>query len=156
MDIKGIIKNHKRIMIDTAPIVYFIEEHGEFGEIADEIFKMINDDSSYHSFSSVITITEVLTQPLRKSRRDLYEKYKKFLLNSSNFFVYSIDPIVAEKAAELRAQFGIKTPDALQLAVGIENNGSLFITNDNVLKKVNGIEVLVLKDYLPGKGFPTS
>lgn len=135
-------------MFDTAPIVYFIEEHEEFGKIADEIFKTIKDDFSYHSFSSVITITEVLTQPLRKSRRDIYEKYRKFLLNSSNFVIYSIDPIVAEKAAELRAQYGIKTPDAIQLAVGIENNGTLFVTNDRALKRINEIEVLVLKEYL--------
>ena len=135
-------------MFDTAPIVYFIEEHEVFGEIADEIFKMIKDDFNYHSFSSVITITEVLTQPLRRSRRDIYEKYRKFLLNSSNFVIYPIDPIVAEKAAELRAKYGIKTPDAIQLAVGIENNGTIFITNDNDLKKVNEINVLVLKEYL--------
>jgi predicted nucleic acid-binding protein len=129
MDIKRIIKRHKRIMFDTAPIVYFIEEHEEFGEIANEIFKMIKNDFSYRSFSSVITITEVLTQPLRK-------------------VIYSIDPIIAEKAAELRAKYGIKTPDAIQLAVGIENNGTLFITNDNALKRVNEINVLVLKEYL--------
>jgi predicted nucleic acid-binding protein len=148
MDIKGIIKRHQRIMFDTAPIVYFIEEHEVFGEIADEIFKMIKDDLSYRSFSSVITITEVLTQPLRKSRRDIYEKYREFLLNSSNFVIYSIDPIIAEKAAELRAKYGIKTPDAIQLAVGIENNGTIFITNDSDLKRVNEINVLVLNEYL--------
>ena len=135
-------------MFDTAPIVYFIEEHEAFGRIADEIFKTIKDDFSHYSFSSVITVTEVLTQPLRRSRRDIYEKYRKFLLNSSNFVVYSIDPIIAEKAAELRALYGIKTPDAIQLAVGIENNGTLFVTNDRALKRVNEINVLVLKDYL--------
>lgn len=135
-------------MFDTAPIVYFIEEHDVFGEIADEIFKMIKNDLRYHSFSSVITITEVLTQPLRRSRRDIYEKYREFLLNSSNFFIYSIDPIIAEKAAELRAKYGIKTPDAIQLAVGIENKGTIFITNDSDLKRVNEINVLVLNEFL--------
>jgi predicted nucleic acid-binding protein len=148
MDIKRIIKRHQRIMFDTAPIVYFIEEHDVFGEIADEIFKMIKNDLRYHSFSSVITITEVLTQPLRRSRRDIYEKYREFLLNSSNFFIYSIDPIIAEKAAELRAKYGIKTPDAIQLAVGIENKGTIFITNDSDLKRVNEINVLVLNEFL--------
>jgi predicted nucleic acid-binding protein len=74
------------------------------GEVI-EIFKTIKDDFGYHAFSSVITITEVLAQPLRKSRRDLLEKYRKFLLNSSNFTIYSVDPLIAEKAAELRAEY---------------------------------------------------
>ncbi len=128
MGIKELIKKHKRIMFDTAPIIYFIEEHEDFGEVTNEIFKLIKNDSNYNAFSSVITLTEVLTQPLRKSRKDIVEKYRQFLLNSNNFIIYSIDPIIAEKAAELRAKYEIKTPDALQLAIGIENNGTLFIT----------------------------
>ena len=148
MGIRQAIEGHRRIMFDTAPIVYFIEEHKEFGKIADEIFKVIKDDSEYRPFSSVITLIEVLTQPLRKSKMGVVEKYRQFLLNSSNFITYSIDPIIAEKSAELRAQYGIKTPDAIQLAVGIENDGTLFVTNDRGLKKIKEIEVIVLEEYL--------
>ncbi|MEA3431671.1 MAG: PIN domain-containing protein [candidate division WOR-3 bacterium] len=148
MGIKEAIKKHRRIMFDTAPIVYFIEEHKDFGKIADEIFKLIKENFDYHAFSSAITLTEVLTQPLRKSRRDIVEKYRQFLLNSSNFTIYSIDPIIAEKAAELRARYEIKTPDAIQFAVGIENNGTVFVTNDKNLKRITEIEVLVLEEYL--------
>jgi len=147
MGIRQAIEGHRRIMFDTAPIVYFIEEHKEFGKIADEIFKVIKDDSEYRPFSSVITLIEVLTQPLRKSKMEVVEKYRQFLLNSSNFITYSIDPIIAEKSAEmrLRAQYGIKTP--IQLA-GIENDGTLFVTNDRDLKKIKEIEVIVLEEYL--------
>ena len=148
MGIKKIIKSHRRIMFDTAPVIYFIEEHKDFGKITDEIFKLIKDNFNYHAFSSVITLTEVLTQPLRKSRRDIVEKYRQFLLNSSDFIVYSVDPIIAEKAAELRAQYGIRTPDAIQFAIEIENNATLFVTNDKKLKKIKGIDVLVLEENL--------
>ena len=148
MGIRQAIEGHRRIMFDTAPIVYFIEEHKEFGKITDEIFKVIKDDSEYRPFSSVITLIEVLTQPLRKSKMEVVEKYRQFLLNLSNFITYSIDPIIAEKSAGLRAQYGIKTPDAIQLAVGIENDGTLFVTNDRGLKKIKEIEVIVLEEYL--------
>ncbi len=147
MGVKSVIKKHRRIMFDTAPIIYFIEEHKDFGGITEEIFGLVRNNSEYHAFSSVISLVEVLTQPLRKSNKKVAEKYRQFLLNSNNFTLYSVDPIVAEKAAELRARYEIKTPDALQLAVAIENNGTLFITNDKSLKKVGEIEVLVLDDY---------
>jgi len=39
-------------------------------------------------------------------------------------------------------------PDAIQLAIGIENNATLFLTNDKALKNIDEIEVLVLEDYL--------
>ena len=85
---------------------------------------------------------------LKKSRKDIVEKYRDFLLNSNNFYLYPIDAIIAEKAAELRCRYSIKTPDAIQLAIGIENNATLFITNDKALKNIDEIKVLVLEDYL--------
>ena len=53
-----------------------------------------------------------------------------------------------KKAAELRAKYGVRTPDAMQFAIGIENNGTLFVTNDKNLKGVREIDVLVLEEYL--------
>lgn len=34
-------------MFDTAPIVYFIEEHKDYGNITDDIFKIIKDYNSF-------------------------------------------------------------------------------------------------------------
>jgi len=138
-------------MCDTAPIIYFIEEHEVYGDVADAFFKTIKDATEYHVFSSVITLIEVLTQPLKQSRNDIVEKYRDFLLNSSNFQLYPVDAIIAEKAAELRSRYSIKTPDAIQLSIGIENNATLFLTNDKNLKSIGEITVLVLEDYLDKK-----
>lgn len=147
MDIKGKLAEHRRIMLDTAPVIYFIEEHVSFGQIADEIFQTIRDSVRYQAFSSVITLIEVLTHPMRQATFELVEKYRNFLLKSANFTIYSIDPTIAEKAAELRAKYSLRTPDAIQIAVGVKNGGSLFITNDKNLTRVDDIEVLLLQDY---------
>ncbi len=61
--------------------------------------------------------------------------------------LYSIDAVIAEKSAELRSKYSLKTPDAIQIAAGIENSASLFITNDERLKGIDEIEVLALSDY---------
>lgn len=148
MGTKDLIKKHKRIMFDTSPIIYLIEEHKDFWRITDEIFEFIESNEGYHSFSSVITITEVFTHPLRKLRNEIVEKYRKFLLNSSIFTIYPIDARIAEEAAELRAKYNIKTPDALQIAVGIEYDGTLFITNDKNLKSIDEMEIFLLEEYL--------
>ena len=51
-------------------------------------------------------------------------------------------------SARLRAKYSIKTPDAIQIAVGILYGANNFLTNDPVLKKVPEIKVLILDDYL--------
>jgi len=134
-------------MVDTAPIIYLIEESDIYLKVIEDIFGHGKKEGN-HIFSSVITLSEVLTQPLKNKRMDLVERYKDFLLSSDDFTIYSIDPLIAEKSSILRAKYEIKTPDALQLAVGIENDATLFVTNDNGLKKIKEIDVLVLKDHI--------
>lgn len=45
---------------------------------------------------------------------------------------------------ELRVNYNLKTPDAIQLATAMENNTDVFLTNDERLKRVKEIEVLTL------------
>jgi predicted nucleic acid-binding protein len=148
MGLIQLVTEHRRIMFDTAPLIYLIEEHPSFGDIVDEILRLIGEGCDHKAFSSVITLTEVLTHPMRESRPDLVEKYRSFLLHSSNFALYGVDHVVAEKAAVLRAHYGLRTPDALQVAVGVENGATLFVSNDRSLKKLKEIEVMILADWL--------
>lgn len=148
MGIKEKIDEHRRIMLDSAPIIYFIEEHPVYGPISNEMFKIMRDDLTLHAFSSVITLIEVLTYPLSLSDYNLAETYRNFLSDSVNFSLYDLDSLIAEQAARLRGKYGLRTPDAIQIATGIENAGTLFITNDKRLRKIEEMEILVMEDYL--------
>jgi predicted nucleic acid-binding protein len=57
-----------------------------------------------------------------------------------------MDEAVSIKAAQLRAKYGLKTPDAIQLASVIRKKGDIFITNDRGLKSVKEIKILTLED----------
>mgnify|MGYP005862833909 CR=1 FL=1 len=147
MDLNTIIRNHRRIMIDTAPIIYFIEENPTYGPIMESMIVAATDKERV-LMTSVITLVEVLTHPLRMNKPEIAEKYRTVLVDSKNIIMYPIDTLVAERAAELRARHQLKTPDALQIAVSLENNATLFITNDKHIKKVEDIEVIVLSEFL--------
>jgi hypothetical protein len=49
---------------------------------------------------------------------------------------------------EKHPKCSIKTPDAIQIAVGLFHKATRFLTNDPSLKKVSEIDVLVLDDFL--------
>ena len=51
-------------------------------------------------------------------------------------------------SSRLRAKYTIKTPDAIQIAVGVLYGAPKFLSNDPGLKKVEEIEVLALDDFL--------
>jgi len=51
-------------------------------------------------------------------------------------------------SSDLRAKYVIKTPDAIQIATTICGGSKSFITNDESLKKVEEIRVLLLDDLV--------
>jgi predicted nucleic acid-binding protein len=64
-----------------------------------------------------------------------------------NFPHLSVVPVtddIAERAAFLRAHYNLKTPDAIQVATALVSGSRAFLTNDENLASVKGIDILVL------------
>ena len=93
---------------------------------------------------------EVLVHPLRNGNKKPANKYKAILLSSTGLVTYEISHAISERAALFRAKHGFSTPDAIQLATATHHKANYLLTNDPALKKVKGVKVLVLDDYLPG------
>jgi len=56
---------------------------------------------------------------------------------------------VIERATELRAQHGFKTPDAIHLATAMIQAADVFLTGDAALKRCPGLQVVVLDPAAP-------
>jgi predicted nucleic acid-binding protein len=131
--------------LDTAPIIYFVEANPKYDAVVTEIFKRI-DQGSLAGITSVITLTEVLTQPVRHQAVDLQRQYRVLLMNSNNFTLVSIDSTMAEQAANLRARYNIRTPDALQIAASLITGCQAFVTNDRQLQRVTELSIIILDE----------
>jgi len=86
----------------------------------------------------------LLVKPIKEKRLDLVEQYREILTNELDMVL--LDESVSLKAAELRAKYGIRTPDAIQLASVMSKKGEVFITNDERLDVEKEIKVLTLND----------
>lgn len=135
----------RRLGFDTPPFIYFVERHPNHLALMREVFRAI-DAGTVSGHSSVITLTEVLTLPLRLNNDLLANEYRDLLLNGRNLSLQPIDASIAERAADLRARYGLRTPDALQLATAIDAGCEAFLTNDTGLRRVTELRVLVLDD----------
>ncbi|MDQ7025024.1 MAG: PIN domain-containing protein [Anaerolineae bacterium] len=93
-----------------------------------------------------LTLTEVLMKPIQAKNRRLQREYRDLLLNTKNVSTIAIDTIIATKAAELRAKYNLKTPDALHVASAIVSGCDAFLTNDDGIKRVTEITILILDD----------
>jgi predicted nucleic acid-binding protein len=142
------LARHSIIGVDTAPFIYLWEEHPRYFPLCETLFRLLKQPE-VQGITSVITLIEVCVQPERQGRQDLVEAYEHALVHSQQVRMLPIDATLALQAAALRAQYGIRVPDALQLAAAIEGGATLFATNDQRLAKVQEIHVCALDDYLP-------
>jgi predicted nucleic acid-binding protein len=130
---------------DTPPFIYFIEQHPVYVDLLRDLFSYLHS-GQISGFASTITLTEVLTLPKQLQNRPLEAMYRNLLLNSRNFNLIPVDAQTADTAAELRARYRLRTPDALQLAAALVSGCQAFITNDNGLRRVTELDVYILDD----------
>ncbi|MBI5376711.1 MAG: type II toxin-antitoxin system VapC family toxin [Candidatus Schekmanbacteria bacterium] len=136
------------IFIDTAPVIYFIEAHYQFGPLAKEVVSAFQSGDLI-AFSSVITLTEVLSKPVEQGDEKLTRKFAEFLKHGKNLTMIEISEVIAEAAGKLRGRYpSLRTIDAIQISAAINSGADAFITNDVKLKQIKEIKVIVLKDYL--------
>lgn len=133
--------------IDSSPFIYLIEAHPLYLPLVTPLFERV-DAGEINAVTSTITVAEVTVLPLRQQKYNLHEQYLKLLLNNRNLEVVSVDVQVAQTAAELRSKYGVRLPDAIQLAAAILAKCDMFVTNDCALKQIAEMPILVLDDFL--------
>src|SRR3990167_1811219 len=107
------------IFIDTAPIIYYIEAHSRFGALAKEVVNSFQS-GKLSAFSSVITLTEVLSKPIEAGDEKLARKFAEFLKHGRNLSLIEISADIAERAGILRGHYpSLKTIDAIQISAAI-------------------------------------
>lgn len=131
------------VFIDTAPLIYLLEGKAALRTIvSDQLRIWIERDVPI--YSSVLTLTELLVPAKRDNKSGLIYQYKTSLGELLSGPLYPIDELQAERAAEIRAEYGIATPDALQLSAALALGCDGFYTNDRRLCKVSDIEMILV------------
>lgn len=133
------------LAFDTSPFIYYIERHPAHVAVMRSIVQLV-DSGTIRAYTSVITLTEVLTRPKQVGDARLEREYASLLLHSRNLTMVDIDSATAERAASLRADYRLRTPDALQVAAAIQYGCEAFLTNDTGLLRVTEVRVLLLDE----------
>lgn len=131
--------------LDTAPFIYFMERDPRYLACMQQTIRRV-DAGTIRAATSTITLTEVLTQPKRVQNATLVRRYREILLQSRNLVVLPVDAAIAETSADLRARYHLRTPDALQIATSLHAGCEAFLTNDDALRRVAELRVLMLAE----------
>ena len=137
----------KLVCIDTAPLIYYIEEHAGYIDTISPFFEALKR-RELRVVTSTITLMEVLVAPLKHNELDLVAKYRAVFSNVRDLSVITITQSLAEKAAVVRARAtcNLHGPDAIQIATALHSKADFFLTNDRKLASITDVNVLLLDD----------
>jgi predicted nucleic acid-binding protein len=133
------------LYIETAPFIYFTESRAVYADKMRAILAEVSG-GRFRVLTSAVTIPETLMKPLRANDMPLVTRYRTMFYHTNGISVVSVSPSAGDLAAELRARYNLRTPDALHVACAIDTGCEAFLTNDTGIKRVREIRVVVLDD----------
>jgi predicted nucleic acid-binding protein len=132
--------------LDTAPLIYFIEENPLYLDMVRPFFDAL-DLGLFSAVTSTVTLLEVLVHPFRQGDMRLAQQYRDILLNAEGLTMVPLTNDIAEEASRIRAAHALRTPDAIQIATARHREASFFLTNDARLPSLPELKVLILGQF---------
>lgn len=126
------------LLMDTAPIIYFLENHPQFAPHFQPLFEA-HAAGRVRFAVTTITVAEVLTGPLQSGDDALARRYRAIL---ESWQCIELDVGIAEGAARLRASLRLRLPDAVQVASALAINAAALVTHDHDFSRVKSLRVI--------------
>ena len=101
MKLPDALRGVRQLAFDTAPLIYFVEQHALYFERMLFIMRYV-DAALIDGVASTIALAEVLVQPLRAGDIALAERYQAVVSNSNSFRLEPTTTAIARSAADLR------------------------------------------------------
>jgi len=143
--LEDFLKSHSSVFLDTSSFIYFVEHHPRYSHFCETLFDRIEAGKT-RATTSTLTLLEVLVQPYRQKNEELIMKFYALLTSYPHLTWVSMTLNVADRAAKLRAEHRLKTPDSIQAASAISCGATGFICNDRIFRKVKEFESLIIND----------
>jgi len=132
------LPEHALILLDSAPIIYVLEDHPRLAARFQPLFEEHARDRVRFAVTT-ITIAEVLTGPLGAGDESLVRRYRGIF---ESWHVVALDAEIAESAARMRAAFRLRLADAVQVASALAVNADALVTHDRDFSRIRSLRVI--------------
>jgi predicted nucleic acid-binding protein len=133
------------VFLDACALIYRVEEVAPWNRrLADLLLRYRRKRGDLGLAISRLSCLECRVQPLRDGNAELLSRYEA-LFSAPDLRTVEIDASVVEGATQIRARFGLRTPDAIQAASCLSLDAEhVFLTNDRSFARVPGLALALL------------
>ena len=141
VDLSATIPSGSLVVVDAAPIIYFLEDHRTLAPRFAALFERAAAGDLGIAISA-ITLAEVLAGPIGAGNEVLAETYRAALTQGQGWSVVPVTEQITVSAARFRARYRLKLPDALQLATVLATGAYALVTHDRDFRSVRDVRVM--------------
>ena len=131
------------VFLDASAVIYLLEGDPHTREATRQVLRELETGGSEPPALAVSALSrlECRVRPLREANAQALERLDAFF-EDPGLSVIALDTAVLDRATELRARHGLRTPDAIQAAslLMVDSNGA-FVTGDGDFTKIPGLNV---------------
>jgi predicted nucleic acid-binding protein len=145
--LRALLRRRERVAFDTSVFIYHLQANPKYVGLTQAIFSWLEGSGS-SGITSTITMMELLVQPYRNQLNQQAGEFYGLLSTYPNLDWVAPSLEVADLGARLRAQHGLKTPDALHAATAVHGHAGAMLTNDPVFRRLKDFETVLLDEFL--------
>ena len=134
------------VYLDASAFIYSVERIEPYRALIEPVWQQAQA-GQFTVVSSELVVLETLVRPLREGDA-IVESLFRSLFEANEVRLIAATRSLWEEATRLRANTGLKTPDALHAASALEAGCTLFVTNDSDFRRVQGLPIVVLDDLI--------
>lgn len=134
------------VFLDSCALIYWFENVEPWRGRVVETLRSLRRQAGPRAQLGIsrLAVLECLVKPVRDGNQDLEDRYRQFFA-SDDLQVVELNPAVVERALNLRADYRLKTADALQAASALGLDGNVvFVTGDEVFTRVPNLKAELL------------
>jgi predicted nucleic acid-binding protein len=145
MKVEESLEGVTSLFLDTAPVIYYVEENTQYLTTVEIVFNRIQN-GEIMAVASPVTLAESLVIPYRLGQTELQQEYTDLILSNNRIFWVEINGDMTVKASQIRAKYNLKLPDAFQVAVALASGCEALLTNNGAFRRVTEIRAIALDD----------
>lgn len=137
----------ERVHLDARILAYHLLGREPHVELTRLLFSGV-EDGTVRAQSSSMTLYQLLSEPYRRGESDVAGDAEKLLTGLRGLELIPVTPSLAGQAARVRARLGTGAAASVQIATAVTEEADLFLTDGSGLRRVAGVRVQNLEDYL--------
>ncbi|MDY0165623.1 MAG: type II toxin-antitoxin system VapC family toxin [Thermoguttaceae bacterium] len=131
-----------KVYLDSVMIIYYLDHVGNLQARAARRLAELKVAADTIVVSDLVRL-ECRVDPIRKRDNVRLARFDGFFAHP-DVQTTSLTAVVCDRAAQIRAETGYKTIDALHLAAAVESGCHVFLTNDVRLSSFPDLDVEIL------------